>query len=93
MAAYRYFADIAGEAHELTAIWHDGHISTAARHFSGLTTAGQRVQATRKIEMKSFPSKHVCDARCMHAQGKTMRCECSCGGKNHGRGRFVAEAA
>jgi hypothetical protein len=32
------------------------------------------------------PSKHECDARCMYARGRTMNCECSCGGKNHGRG-------
>lgn len=46
------------------------------------------VKADRKIEYKSNPSKHVCDARCMNATGRTMQCECSCGGKNHGRGVF-----
>ena len=24
---------------------------------------------------------------------KIMKCECSCGGKNHGRGNFMCEAA
>jgi len=48
----------------------------------------------RKVEYKSFPSKHECDARCMNATGRIMKCECSCGGKNHGRGSFAcAEAA
>lgn len=40
----------------------------------------------RIVEYKSNPSMHACDARCLNATGKIMRCECSCGGKNHGRG-------
>lgn len=43
------------------------------------------VKADRVIEYKSNPSRHECDARCTHATGKIMKCECSCGGKNHGR--------
>jgi hypothetical protein len=41
---------------------------------------------TRRINYKSHPSKHECDARCMHAKGRTMNCECRCGGANHGIG-------
>ena len=49
---------------------------------------------TRVIEMKATPSKHECDDRCMNATGRVMKCECACGGKNHGRGNSVqAEAA
>lgn len=40
----------------------------------------------RIVNYKSNPSKHECDARCMNANGRTMNCECSCGGKNHGKG-------
>lgn len=48
----------------------------------------------RRVQYKSNPSRHECDARCMNATGRTMQCECACGGKNHGRGSFVcAEAA
>lgn len=47
----------------------------------------------RRVHYKSFPSKHECDARCMNASGRTMNCECSCGGKNHGRGSFNCVAA
>lgn len=48
----------------------------------------------RKVEYKSNPSKHECDARCLNATGLVMKCECSCGGKNHGRGfAIVCEAA
>jgi hypothetical protein len=43
---------------------------------------------TRAIEFKSFPSRHECDARCINATGRIMKCECSCGGKNHGKGAF-----
>jgi hypothetical protein len=51
------------------------------------------VQITRSIQMKSNPTRHECDARCMNATGRSMQCECSCGGKNHGRGAFMCEAA
>ena len=44
------------------------------------------VKADRVIEYKSNPSRHECDARCFNATGRVMKCECSCGGKNHGRG-------
>ncbi len=47
----------------------------------------------RSIQYKSNPSKHECDARCLNATGRIMKCECSCGGKNHGRGSFQAVAA
>lgn len=47
----------------------------------------------RIIGFKSNPSRHECDARCMNASGRTMNCECSCGGKNHGRGAFQCSEA
>lgn len=48
---------------------------------------------TRTVTMKANPSRHECDARCMNASGRTMNCECSCGGANHGKGAFKCEAA
>lgn len=52
------------------------------------------VPVERTVEYKSNPSRHECDARCLNATGRVMKCECSCGGKNHGRGSFIcAEAA
>ena len=50
------------------------------------------VKITRKVEYKSNPSKHICDDRCMNATGRSMKCECACGGKNHGRGAFQCAA-
>lgn len=48
----------------------------------------------RTVEYKSNPSRHECDARCFNATGRIMKCECSCGGKNHGRGNsMTCEAA
>jgi hypothetical protein len=47
----------------------------------------------RVVTYKSNPSKHECDARCMNATGRTMNCECSCGGKNHGRTSFTCSEA
>lgn len=94
MARYAYFFDAQnGEAFELTKVYHDGSVSTAARHFIGIDATGIRRNATRAIEMKRNPSRHVCDSRCVNATGLIMKCECACGGKNHGRGHFVAEAA
>lgn len=49
------------------------------------------VKVTRTVEYKSLPSRHECDDRCMNATGRVMKCECRCGGKNHGRGRIVCE--
>lgn len=51
------------------------------------------VPVERVINYSNRPSRHECDARCMNAKGRTMNCECACGGKNHGKGHFVAEAA
>ena len=76
---------------QLTAIQHDGSIFTSAKHFTGLTDDGRRVQVERAIERKSTPPNHKCDARCLNATG--FKCECSCGGKNHGAGNFMCEAA
>jgi hypothetical protein len=44
---------------------------------------------TRTVRLKASPSRHVCDVRCINAKGRAMECECSCGGKNHGRGAFM----
>ena len=51
------------------------------------------VPVERSVEFKSNPSRHECDARCLNATGRVMKCECVCGGKNHGRGSFMCEAA
>ena len=49
-----------------------------------------KVAADRVVEYKANPSRHECDDRCLNATGRVMKCECSCGGKNHGRGAFNA---
>lgn len=91
MANIRYFAEVGGEAVQLSGIWHVSGSGRRAAHFTGLTPDGQRVQADRMVIRKAAPSNHVCDARCMNATGRSMQCECSCGGRNHGRG-LSAEA-
>ena len=105
MANFKYFADLNGETVELIRVRHDGSMRTRAANFEGLPVGVEPVfvqgrgwtgfiRATRVIEFKSNPSRHECDARCINATGLVMKCECSCGGKNHGRGSFVcAEAA
>lgn len=47
----------------------------------------------RSVAYRSNPSLHECDARCYNATGRTMQCECACGGKNHGKGAFNCTAA
>lgn len=51
----------------------------------------QWIKITRTVRLKAFPTRHECDARCMNATGRTMQCECSCGGSNHGRGAITCE--
>jgi hypothetical protein len=90
MANFKYFADMNGEAVELSRVAHDGSRFTKACNFTGLLpNTTTRVPATRKIEMKAYATRHQCDDRCMYATGKHMKCECACGGKNHGRGEFM----
>ena len=98
MANFKYFADLNGETIELSRPYGMANAEFAAlfsvkgRRYDGYAKLvgkaddGRILPVTRQIEYKSHPSKHVCDARCMHATGKVMKCECSCGGKNHGRG-------
>lgn len=104
-ARFKYFADIDGQTIELVNVGHKGGPANKASSFHGTNPAqplvfvpGEgwtgRVTATRIVEMKKSPSRHECDARCLNATGRVMKCECACGGKNHGRGSFVcAEAA
>lgn len=58
----------------------------AAKRWTSTLLPVQRI-----IEYKSRPSRHECDGRCLNATGRTMQCECSCGGKNHGRGAILCE--
>lgn len=85
---------------ELTNIRHDG-LGSKPANFMGIAGKpvfvpgqgfGPYVKAERIIEYKASPSRHSCDARCYNATGKIMRCECACGGKNHGLGKFICAA-
>jgi hypothetical protein len=68
-------------------VWHDG------KRYLGTSPDGERVVISRRVELKSNPSRHECNGACINASGRVMRCECACGGKNHGRGAFNCEAA
>lgn len=94
MANFKYFAECGGQAVQLMHVYHNGN-GTKAKDFRGTCpTCNQRHDAVRVIEYKAFARKHECDARCLNATGRVMKCECSCGGKNHGRGSpaIVVEA-
>lgn len=102
MARFAYFADLADGR---TLEWADTVERGQVRAARGIDNngrgdvrgydyeSGQWVKVTRSVEMKANPSRHECDARCYNATGRVMKCECSCGGKNHGRGAFQCEEA
>lgn len=92
--AIKYFAEINGHPVELSRVWHDGSLQTNPSNFFGFAPDMTSHRAVRRIEYKAFASKHQCDDRCINATGRVMKCECACGGKNHGRGAFnCSEAA
>jgi hypothetical protein len=94
MANFKYFS---GDR-ELTSVRYMGGVphglpqGETAVFVQGVGFTGY-VPADRTVQYKSNPSRHDCDARCFNATGRVMKCECSCGGKNHGRGAFMCEAA
>ena len=91
MANFKYFSECNGIAVRLSNIQHDGHVSATASHFSGkCESCGQTHVASRKIQYKSQPSLHECNAKCMSGR-MNGTCECSCGGKNHGVGRLIGK--
>jgi hypothetical protein len=102
MANMNHYADINGETVELVGNMFGMPVAEFAAKFPGVSgrrydsfsmkvmkaADGRTLPITRVIEFKKFPSRHVCDDRCLNATGKVMKCECSCGGKNHGKGRY-----
>jgi orotidine-5'-phosphate decarboxylase len=99
MTTFRYFADLDGQTIELTSAGYVESISrkematlfpgVKAKSYDSLAVQakrhnGQLLPISRAIEFKKNPSFHKCDDRCLHAKGH--KCECACGGKNHGRG-------
>lgn len=104
MANIKYFSDIGGDACELKAPYGMDNKEFAAKfpgvrgfRYDGFTMwvgyplqgTGGAMPVTRKIEFKSFPSRHECNAKCLNGKHNGT-CECKCGGKNHGRGMFTA---
>lgn len=103
MANIRYFSDVTGEVVALTAPhgmpneafavrWprvkgfsYDGY-QMLVGHVGG-NLGGAILPVTRKIEYKSLPSRHECNAKCVNGKANGT-CECMCGGRNHGAGLF-----
>lgn len=88
MANLKFFAEVNGQTVSFASCDNRGREGRFGYHVGTKSW----VKIERVVEYKAFASKHVCDARCMQATGKIMKCECSCGGKNHGKG-FIAVAA
>jgi len=94
MATYKYF----NGTNELKNVYFEGRKQFGqpvdfVPVWTGSSWTKNYVPVERTVRYKSNPSKHICDTRCMFAKGRTMNCECSCGGKNHGNGGFQATAA
>lgn len=90
MANLRYFIDRSnGETVQVSKVQNRNQ---SHKHDDCWGWTGEKWEKiTRVINRKSSPSMHECDARCMYATGRTMQCECSCGGKNHGKGKRTIE--
>lgn len=83
MARIGYFADLAsGETVSRIDI---ADYDQGTRKMPRIYVDGQWHRVTRMVTLKSNPSRHECDPRCQNATGRTMQCECACGGKNHGK--------
>jgi hypothetical protein len=97
MADMRYFAEVSGEIVALSNIHGLDNATFAARFpeirgrrydsfqrlVGCLPGSREPLPVMRVIEFRRNPSLHKCDARCETAKGH--KCECSCGGKHHGR--------
>jgi len=92
MANHKFFADLPnGETIEFARV--DNRNQSSRHDDCWGFHDGRWLKITRVVTRKSSPSLHECDARCLSASGRTMQCECACGGKNHGRGGFVCVEA
>lgn len=101
MARFAYFIDMPdGTILEWRDTIERGQVRAArgvqyreGKGFFGFHETLGSTRITRCIELKANPSRHECDSRCLNATGRNMKCECSCGGKNHGRGAYICETA
>lgn len=103
MATINYYSDVNGQTVQVKAM-HQLDNKRFAAAFPGVKGiradgytkwVGHPVEGpdaimpiTRMIEMKRFPSRHECNAKCLNGKHNGA-CECQCGGKNHGRGMFT----
>ena len=108
MARIKYFSDNYGKTTELAKIYGMRNAEFAARFpgvkgrrrdgiemavgFAEGATRADVLPVTRVIEYRASPSRHECNARCVNASGRIMKCECACGGKNHGASALVFTA-
>ena len=102
MAKIKYFSDVNGEAVQLVSVSQMPKEEFSARwpgikgfRFDGYdmqvgrSANGNLLPVTRKIEFKSNPSLHDCNAKCLNGK-HDGKCECICSGKNHGAGMFTS---
>lgn len=79
-----YFARCSGQVVVLKAVYHKGGDRTPQYYRGTCPVCSKKHTPERIIVRPLEASNHVCDERCIHATGQ--RCECKCGGENHGIG-------
>jgi hypothetical protein len=86
-----YFADLAdGTTVRFEHVEYDRGYLEQPRGYCADADVWYRV--TRRVELKSRPSLHACNARCLNAAARAMQCECSCLGANHGKASVASLA-
>lgn len=61
-------------------------VELRAGRLTGHDSGGQEHEVARSVAYDLDGSRHKCNSSCQHARGR--RCECACGGLNHGRAAF-----
>lgn len=85
VARFAYNTESDGKAAAAALAARGGHPSFAPRCLPGIDSLLCCGRAPKAITVRgTFRPEHKCDARCLSSVGG--KCECACGGKNHGMG-------
>ena len=100
MANFKYFCDIDGRSIAIAGLtnWKNKEVAEQFPNVKAMradgyskwmarAADGRLLPVTHMIEYKARPSLHECNAKCLNGK-HNGKCECQCGGKNHGTGMF-----
>ena len=71
----------------VNAVKADGYNKWIGYESKGALVNATYIPVVRIIEWKKTAEPHKCDSQCEDATGH--KCECSCGGANHGKNRYL----